>query len=206
MPQMLRTVRVPEDVAPGTEIVVFQADEIVEEGIFEVEISLSTVFNKVYQPAGQRAKWFRDELGQLWVKFDSAPPSLSQDCHSARYTRFKGGRRSVQKARKSLLIPDFSTCSRAREAGRLRARDRVRACTRASKCRVERKDLDLRARVRARREGCQTGAGSARAARARARANPVYRTLVVPCLPVEGRTASGLREAPYVPRVHKEGP
>jgi hypothetical protein len=51
----------------------------VEEGVTYIEMAASTVFNRGFTPAGQRVKWFRDELGQLWVKFqttrsgDSAP-------------------------------------------------------------------------------------------------------------------------------------
>lgn len=78
MPKEIRKVRIPEDVAPGTEVVVFEAQEIVENGISNISISQSSAWNTKYQPAGQRAKWFRDELGQLWVKFDEAPSSLSQ--------------------------------------------------------------------------------------------------------------------------------
>lgn len=53
--------------------------EIVEEGVTSIELAASSTWNRSYEPAGQQAKWFRDELGQLWVKFqttqkgDSAP-------------------------------------------------------------------------------------------------------------------------------------
>ena len=46
--------------------------EIVEEGIAEIELAASTVYNRSFKPYDGRAKWFRDELGQIWVKFQTA--------------------------------------------------------------------------------------------------------------------------------------
>lgn len=45
-------------------------DAILEEGIAEIVIARSTVFNMTYHPLKGWAKWFRDELGQVWVKFN----------------------------------------------------------------------------------------------------------------------------------------
>lgn len=45
--------------------------EIVETGITLLEISKSAAFNRTFVPAGGEAKWFKDELGQLWVKFST---------------------------------------------------------------------------------------------------------------------------------------
>jgi hypothetical protein len=42
--------------------------EILEEGIEEIELAASSSFNRAYKPIGGKVKWFRDELGQTWVK------------------------------------------------------------------------------------------------------------------------------------------
>jgi len=55
------------------------ANEIIEEGITAILVSRSSNMNREFTPAGQRAKWFRDDLDQLWVKFDVAESTLSQD-------------------------------------------------------------------------------------------------------------------------------
>lgn len=43
--------------------------EIVEEGISEIELAASQTWNRSFKPENGKVKWFRDELGQLWVKF-----------------------------------------------------------------------------------------------------------------------------------------
>jgi hypothetical protein len=43
--------------------------EIVEEGISSIEFAASSSFNREFRPIGGKVKWFRDELGQTWVKF-----------------------------------------------------------------------------------------------------------------------------------------
>lgn len=45
--------------------------EIVEEGVTSIELAASSSFNRVYIPVDFRVKWFRDELGQMWVKFST---------------------------------------------------------------------------------------------------------------------------------------
>ena len=54
-------------------------DEIIETGISMIEVETAGHRSKTYIPAGTRAKWFRDELGQLWVKFDEAPEGSQED-------------------------------------------------------------------------------------------------------------------------------
>jgi hypothetical protein len=75
----LRRVRIPEEAAPGTEFVVFRAKQVVENGITRITVARSGAFNRDFTPAGQEVKWFEDELGQLWVKFDLAPESHQQN-------------------------------------------------------------------------------------------------------------------------------
>jgi hypothetical protein len=53
--------------------------EVVENGITRITVARSDVFNRDFVPAGQEVKWFEDELGQLWVKFDLAPASYQQN-------------------------------------------------------------------------------------------------------------------------------
>lgn len=57
----------------GGEFIFVNPHEIVEQGVWDIEIAASSVFNRTFRPAGQRVKWFRDELGQLWTKFSVAP-------------------------------------------------------------------------------------------------------------------------------------
>ena len=46
--------------------------EIVEEGISLIAVAISDVFCRRDKPLNGWAKWFRDELGQLWVKYSTA--------------------------------------------------------------------------------------------------------------------------------------
>ena len=54
------------------------ANEIVEKNIRRIELAASSTFNRDYLPDRHEAKWFRDELGQLWVKF-----YIDGKCHVA---------------------------------------------------------------------------------------------------------------------------
>jgi hypothetical protein len=47
----------------------FKAKAIEEEGISRIEVEVSSTYNRAFIPLDGRAKWFRDELNQLWVKF-----------------------------------------------------------------------------------------------------------------------------------------
>lgn len=48
--------------------------EIVEENIFGIYMERGGSFRSGFvKPAGQRAKWFQDELGQIWCKFETSP-------------------------------------------------------------------------------------------------------------------------------------
>lgn len=44
------------------------------EEITEIGIGTILIGKVKHTPCGTTAKWFRDELGQLWVKFDSSRP------------------------------------------------------------------------------------------------------------------------------------
>jgi hypothetical protein len=46
--------------------------EILETGISKIELAASQQWNRDYEPWMGEAKWFRDELGQIWVKFQTA--------------------------------------------------------------------------------------------------------------------------------------
>jgi len=48
-----------------------RTSEIIEQGIASIECALSDAFNVKHNIQGGQAKWFKDELGQLWVKFDA---------------------------------------------------------------------------------------------------------------------------------------
>ena len=45
--------------------------EITESGIAHIEVAVSDSFNVKHNLNDGTAKWFRDELDQLWVKFDT---------------------------------------------------------------------------------------------------------------------------------------
>jgi len=51
--------------APGD---IFASPEILEQNISRIEV-MSRTTSAFYTPEGGAAKWFRDELGQVWVKF-----------------------------------------------------------------------------------------------------------------------------------------
>ena len=42
--------------------------EIVEEGITEIEYAASSQYNRSLKPNDGKVKWFKDELGQMWFK------------------------------------------------------------------------------------------------------------------------------------------
>lgn len=45
-------------------------NEIIETGIKAITYAVSDTFNVEVRPSEGWAKWFKDELGQLWVKFN----------------------------------------------------------------------------------------------------------------------------------------
>lgn len=48
------------------------ADSITETGIAAITIAISDVFNRILSVEDGTAKWFRDELDQVWVKFNTS--------------------------------------------------------------------------------------------------------------------------------------
>jgi hypothetical protein len=55
------------------------SQEIVEEGVSTIELSQSAMMNKVFRVYDGRAKWFKDELGQIWVKFTTEDSGVRID-------------------------------------------------------------------------------------------------------------------------------
>lgn len=47
-------------------------EEIIEEHVEKVDMALSDKYNEILKPLDGLVKWFRDELGQLWVKLKIA--------------------------------------------------------------------------------------------------------------------------------------
>lgn len=46
--------------------------EHTETGVTSIEMAASSTFNRDFVPLGGEVKWFRDEMGQRWVKFKTA--------------------------------------------------------------------------------------------------------------------------------------
>lgn len=57
------------------------SDEIEEHHVESVEIAISDAFNKSYRPHDGIAKWFRDELGNDWVKVYTAFGDDQEKCY-----------------------------------------------------------------------------------------------------------------------------
>jgi hypothetical protein len=47
------------------------AQSQVEEGVASIELAASSTWNREYKPVDGRVKWFRDDMGQVWVKFQA---------------------------------------------------------------------------------------------------------------------------------------
>lgn len=45
--------------------------EIIEQGVATIELAASQQWNRDFEPFDGKVKWFRDELGQIWVKFQT---------------------------------------------------------------------------------------------------------------------------------------
>lgn len=53
-------------------------NEVVEVGVTRITVDRGGFIRKDYVPAGQQVKWFVDELGERWIKFDLAPEGVQQ--------------------------------------------------------------------------------------------------------------------------------
>lgn len=53
--------------------------EIIEQGISAIEYRTAANFNRVHRPADGVAKWFKDGLDQIWVKFTTKEMGVTTD-------------------------------------------------------------------------------------------------------------------------------
>lgn len=47
-----------------------ETQECYEHGIIEIEYAASSTYNRSHTPRGRVVKWFEDDMGNLWVKWN----------------------------------------------------------------------------------------------------------------------------------------